>query len=81
MVNTFASKFPKKRKLSKLILWNTGKLAGVWLEDRNIVKCIKSGSIRWLGHVKRMDEERTPKRVMLVRMEEPKDKDDQGVDR
>lgn len=39
------------------------------LENENIVKFIKSGRIRWLGHVERMDEERIPKRIMLARME------------
>jgi len=39
------------------------------LENKNLVKFIKSGRIRWLGHVERMDEEKIPKRVMLARME------------
>jgi hypothetical protein len=38
-------------------------------EDENIVKFIKSGRIRWLGHVERIDEEKIPKRIMLSRME------------
>ncbi|KAF0766374.1 hypothetical protein FWK35_00011997 [Aphis craccivora] len=28
-----------------------------------------SGRVRWLGYVEKMDEERIPKRIMLVRME------------
>jgi len=43
------------------------------LENKNIVKYIKSYRIRWLGHVERMDEERIPKRVMLSRMVGDKD--------
>jgi len=33
------------------------------IEKADIVKFIKSRKIAWLGHVMRMDEKRTPKRV------------------
>jgi hypothetical protein len=34
------------------------------LENANTVRFIKSIRIAWLGHVMRMDEKRTPKRVL-----------------
>ena len=34
------------------------------IEKADIVKFIKSRKIAWLGHVMRMDEKRTPKRVL-----------------
>ena len=34
------------------------------IENADIVRFIKSRRITWLGHVMRMDEKRTPKRVL-----------------
>ena len=34
------------------------------IENADIVRFIKSRRIAWLGHVMRMDEDRTPKRVL-----------------
>jgi hypothetical protein len=34
------------------------------IENADIVKCIKSRRIAWLGHVMRMDDKRTPKRIL-----------------
>ena len=34
------------------------------IENAEIVRFIKSRKIAWLGHVMRMDEKRTPKRVL-----------------
>ena len=34
------------------------------IENADIVRFIKSRRIAWLGHVMRMDEKRTPKRVL-----------------
>ena len=33
-------------------------------ENANIVRCIKSRRIAWLGHMMQMDKKRTPKRVL-----------------
>jgi hypothetical protein len=37
------------------------------IENADIVRFIKSRRIAWLGHVMRMDEKRTPKRVLVWR--------------
>ena len=34
------------------------------IENADIVKSIKSRRIAWLGHVMRMDDKRTPKRIL-----------------
>jgi len=34
------------------------------IENADIVRFIKSRRIAWLGHVMRMDEKRTPKRIL-----------------
>jgi len=34
------------------------------IENTDVVRFIKSVRIAWLGHVMRMDEKRTPKRVL-----------------
>jgi len=34
------------------------------IENADIVRFIKSGIIAWLGHVMRMDDKRTPKRIL-----------------
>jgi hypothetical protein len=34
------------------------------IENANIVRYIKSRRIAWLGHVMRMDDKRTPKRIL-----------------
>jgi hypothetical protein len=34
------------------------------IENADIVRFIKSGIIAWLGHVMRMDDKRTPKRML-----------------
>jgi len=34
------------------------------IENAEIVKSIKSRRIAWLGHVMRMDDKRTPKRIL-----------------
>jgi hypothetical protein len=34
------------------------------IENADIVRFIKSGRIAWLGHVMRMDDKRTPKRIL-----------------
>jgi hypothetical protein len=34
------------------------------IENTDIVRFIKSGRIAWLGHVMRMDDNRTPKRIL-----------------
>ncbi|CAI6370214.1 unnamed protein product [Macrosiphum euphorbiae] len=49
-------------------IWSNNEIEWI-LENKNIVKFIKSGTIRWLGHVERIYEEKIPKRVMLARME------------
>jgi len=36
------------------------------IENADILRFIKSRRIAWLGHVMRMDEKRTPKRVIRV---------------
>jgi hypothetical protein len=34
------------------------------IENADIARLIKSGRIAWLGHVMRMDDKRTPKRIL-----------------
>jgi hypothetical protein len=34
------------------------------VKNADIVRCVKSRRIAWLGHVMRMDEKRTPKRIL-----------------
>jgi hypothetical protein len=34
------------------------------IENADIVRYTKSGRIAWLGHVMRMDDKRTPKRIL-----------------
>ena len=36
------------------------------IENADIVRFIKSRRIAWLGHVMRMDDKRTPKRILLT---------------
>jgi hypothetical protein len=38
------------------------------LANQDIVRFIKSQRIRWIGHLKRMDKNRLPKRVMYDRL-------------
>ena len=41
----------------------------VLYEGEDIVKNIKSGRIRWAGHVQRMSEDRLPKQICRARMD------------
>ena len=34
------------------------------IENADVLRFIKSGRIAWLGHVMRMDDKRTPKRIL-----------------
>ena len=34
------------------------------IENADMARLIKSGRIAWLGHVMRMDDKRTPKRIL-----------------
>ena len=51
------------------------------IENADIVRFIKCIRIAWLGHVMRMEEKRTPKRVLEWKPIGRRIKDDQGKDR
>ena len=40
-----------------------------FMEGEDIVKYIKSGRMRWAGHVQRMSEDRIPKQICRARMD------------
>jgi len=50
------------------------------IENADIVRFIKSIRIAWLGHVMRMDEKRTSKRVLEWKPIDKRSEEDQGKD-
>jgi hypothetical protein len=50
------------------------------IENAYIVRFIKSRGIAWLGHVMRMDDKRTPKRILEWKTIGRKSEEEQGRD-
>jgi hypothetical protein len=63
----FASPQPQTKDLARLVSDNYEEI-NTLLKGEDIVRFIKSWRIRWLGHVKRLEDNAMPKRMLKGRL-------------